>query len=132
MAQRLNPLPWLALLSLALLAGCDAAAGAAVAGVDGASVVVLGRALPDIATSAITGKDCSVVRLDRGQAYCAPREHLPGAPPFCTQTLGTVQCWANPEAFGLLPHDIADTPALTTDQKRNVAARWPKSLNLGD
>jgi hypothetical protein len=132
MARRLNPLPYIALLSLTLLAGCDAGASGVVAGVDAASVVVLGRALPDIGTSAITGKDCSVVRLDSGLAYCAPREHLPGAPPFCTQTLGSVQCWANPEAFGLLPHDIADSPALTADQKRNVAARWPKSLNLGD
>ncbi len=93
---------------------------------------MLGRGVVDVGTSAVTGKDCSIVRLDKGQSYCAPRERLPGAPPFCTQTLGSVQCWANPEAFGILPHDIADAPDLTPDQKRNVAARWPKSLNLED
>ncbi len=131
MAQRPTPLPWLALLSLTLLAGCETAAGVAV-GAEGASVAVLGRGVVDVGASAITGKDCSVVRLDRGQPYCAPREHLPDPPPFCTQTLGSVQCWSNPEAFGVLPHQVADAPELTPDQKRNVAARWPKSLNLSD
>ncbi len=131
MNARLTLLPWFALLPLLLLAGCGEAAGVA-AGVEAASVPVLGRGVVDVGVSAITGKDCSVVRLDSGKSYCAPREHQPDAPPFCTQTLGSVQCWANPEAFGVLPHDIADAPALTSDQKRNLAARWPKSLNLSD
>ncbi len=124
-------LPWLALLSLLLLAGCEAVAGVA-AGVETASVPVLGRGVVDAGVSAVTGKDCSVVRLDGGQSYCAPREHQPDSPPFCTQTLGSVQCWSNPEAFGVLPHGVADAPDLTPDQKRNIAARWPKSLNLSD
>ncbi len=131
MHARLTPPPLFALLPLLLLAGCDAAAGA-FAGAEAVSVPVLGRGVVDVGASAITGKDCSVVRLDRGQTYCAPREHPPGAPPFCTQTLGTVQCWANPEAFGTLPHEIADSPALTPDQQRNLASRRPKSLNLSD
>jgi hypothetical protein len=122
------------LLLLLLLLGLPACepAGLAVASAEGASVAVLGRGMVDIGVSAVTGKDCSIVRLDKGQTYCAPREHLPSAPPFCTQTLGTVQCWANPEVFGVEPHELADTPATTADQARNIAARWPKSLNLGD
>jgi hypothetical protein len=122
---------WFALLPLLLLAGCGEAVGVA-AGVEAATVPVLGRGVVDVGVSAITGKDCSVVRLDQGKTYCAPRDHMPDAPPFCTQTLGSVECWSNPEAFGVLPHQVADAPDLTPDQKRNVAARWPKSLNLAD
>jgi hypothetical protein len=119
------------LIVLLSLPACESAA-IAVAGADAASVTVLGRDMVDVGVSAVTGKDCSVVRLDKGQTYCAPREHLPGPPTFCSQTLGTVQCWANPEIFGNEPHELADTPSPTADQVRNVAARWPKSLNLGD
>ncbi|MEJ1979355.1 MAG: hypothetical protein WDN49_27915 [Acetobacteraceae bacterium] len=120
-----------ALLPLLLLAGCDAAAGA-FAGAEAVSVPVLGRGVVDVGASAITGKDCSVVRLDRGQTYCAPREHPPGAPPFCTQTLGTVQCWSNPEAFGALPprdRGFAGLDARAAAQSRLALA---ESLNLSD
>ncbi len=122
------------LLPLALLlglSGCEQAA-VAVGSLDVVGVTLMGRSAVDVGLSTVTGKDCSVVRLDKGQTYCAPREHLPGAPPFCTNTLGTVQCWANPEAFAVLPHQLADAPALNADQVRDVNARWPKSINLGD
>lgn len=118
------------LIGLALT-GCQTAA-LAVGAADVASVTVFGRDILDIGVSAVSGKDCSVVRLDKGLQYCAPREQLPPAPPFCTATLGTVQCWANPEAFGVLPHQLADAPALSSEQVRNVNARWPKSLNITD
>ena len=94
-----------ALLAVAPLAGC---AGAAVyGGVEGASVAVFGRGLLDIGVSAVTGRDCSIVRLDRQQPYCAPRDRLPDAPPFCTRTLGRVECWADPERFTTLPRQVA-------------------------
>ena len=121
----------LRLLPLALLlalTGCVAAE--ALVGVEAASVAVFGRDVVDIGVSAVTGRDCSVVRLDRRQDYCAPREHLPGPPPFCTRTLGTVQCWADPEHFASAPRPLADAPALTAEQVRQVEARWPKSLNV--
>lgn len=122
----------LLLLPTALLglAGCEPA-GIAVGAAEAASIPVFGRGMVDIGVSAVTGKDCSIVRLDEGTTYCAPREHLPAPPTFCSQTLGTVQCWANPEIFGLAPHELADTPPLTAEQTRNIADRWPKSLNIG-
>ena len=125
-ALRLPPL----LLLLGLSACGHAAEGVAAAELT--SVAVFGRGVLDLGVSAVTGKDCSIVRLDQGQTYCAPREHLPRPPEFCTNTLGTVQCWANPEGFATLPHQLADAPARTADQVRNINARWPKSLNLGD
>ena len=120
--------------SLALLAGplggCVAAA--ALGGAEAASVAVFGRDVVDIGVSAVTGRDCSIVHLDRRQDYCAPREQLSRAEPYCSKTLGTVQCWANPESFGVLPTKVGDTPGYTPDQVRQIAARWPKTLNLQD
>ena len=130
-----TPLRALATLaSLAVLAGplggCVAAA--AVAGVDVASVAVFGRDIVDIGVSAVTGRDCSIVHLDRQQDYCAPHEHVPLAEPFCTRTLADVQCWSNPESFVTLPRQIVDTPSLTAEQRRQITSRWPKTLNLDD
>ncbi len=118
----------LPILLLPGLAGC--VAGEAVVGVEAASVAVFGRDVIDIGVSAISGRDCSVVRLDRKQPYCAAREELPPPPPFCSRTLANVQCWADPEHFPSQPRQIADTPGLTVEQTEQVKARWPKSLNL--
>ena len=115
-------------LTASQLGGCVAAA--ALAGADAATVTVFGRDAVDIGVSAITGRDCSVVRLDRQQDYCAPREHIPLKDPFCSRTLGDVQCWSNPEAFTSLPHSITDTPAITAEQERQITSRWPKTLNI--
>ncbi len=112
------------------LGGCVAAA--AVAGADAATVAVFGRDVVDIGVSAATGRDCSVVHLDRRQDYCAPREHVPLAEPFCTRTLADVQCWSDPESFGSLPRQIVDTPSITPEQRRQITSRWPKTLNLTD
>ncbi len=111
------------LICLAGLGGCAEPFGALL-GADVASVAVFGRSLGDVAASGITGRDCSIVRLERGQTYCAPR-----APPvrdaYCTRTLATVDCWAAPPPGRQL---VADTPAPTLGQERYRVARWPKSL----
>ena len=122
----------LILLVLTGLSGCAGSGVEAFGAMEATSVAVFGRGVADLGVSAITGKDCSIVRLDKGQNYCAPKEHLPEAPPFCSATLGTVQCWANPEAFVVLPHQLADAPSLSAEQVKNVNARWPKSLNISD
>ena len=110
------------------LGGCVAAA--AVAGADAATVAVFGRDIVDIGVSAVTGRDCSVVRLDRRQDYCAPREHAPLAEPYCSRTLADVQCWSNPEDFTVLPRQIVDTPPITSEQRRQITSGWPKTLNI--
>ncbi len=115
---------------LAPLGGCVAAE--AVVGVEASSDMVFGRGIGDIGVSAVTGRDCSAVRLDKGLPYCAPRGKLPPPPPFCTKTIGTVTCWTDPEHFASQPHQIADTPPLTAEQSRLITARWPASLNIAD
>ena len=81
------------LLALTLtLAACSDPAGvtAALIAVEGTGVTVFGRGIVDVGVSAITGRDCSVVRLDRGQTYCEPRYLGPEEPTFCTRSLGEV------------------------------------------
>ena len=112
------------------LAGCAhwATPVGALAAVEVASVVVFGRGIADIGVSAITGRDCSIVRLDRGLTYCESLETAPALGPFCTRSLGVVDCWSNPEALPGLPREVADGPATTAAQERYRRAPWPKAL----
>jgi hypothetical protein len=117
-----------ALMLLLQVGGCIGVA--AVAGAEATSDMVFGRGIADIGVSAVTGRDCSTVRLDKGLPYCAPRDAGPVVMPYCTRTLGTVMCWKDPEKFVVLPPQVADTPSPTAEQAKLAAARWPKSLNV--
>ena len=116
-------------LLLAGLPACSPEPWAVLGAVDVVSIVVLGRSLGDVGVSAVTGRDCSVVRLDRGQTYCTPRNQPPPPEPFCTRSLGTVDCWANPEVLPGPQRFVADAPPPTEAQDRYRRARWPKALN---
>lgn len=90
------------------------------------SVMLIGRGLPDAAVSALTGRDCSAVRLDRGQGHCRPPEPLPAPPPYCTRSLGRVDCWRAPPLALPLPAGVADGRAiLTPAQEAHRTHRWP-------
>ncbi len=95
----------------------------------GLDVAIFHRTAPDLVYSAVTGRDCSLVRLDRGESYCRPVE-LPVPPqPYCTRSLGTVDCWAHPELMVNLPPEVAQGPrALTPEQNSARLARWPADL----
>jgi len=117
-------LPPLLMLPLLLLAGCEAAEG--VAAVTVGSVAVIGRTPVDAVVSLVTGKDCSAVRLDQGKTYCRPTEPQPDAPPYCTRSLGVVDCWKDPASLPDLPPEVADGPrALTPAQEANRTRTWP-------
>lgn len=123
-------------LLLALLFGISGCAHwatpvGALAAVEVASVVVFGRGIADIGVSAISGRDCSIVRLDRGLTYCAPPDAPIDAGPFCTHSLGVVDCWINPEALAMPQQRVSDGPAPTAAQEQYRHARWPKSLTAG-
>jgi hypothetical protein len=112
-----------------LLAGCDATAsslGLGAAAVNIGVVPVLHRDLFDVAYSAITGRDCSAVRLDRGQTYCRPLEPLPAPPVYCTRSLANVDCWSDPSAAPWFPPPVADGPRqLTPAQEADRTRTWP-------
>lgn len=99
----------------------------AAAGIELVSVTVFGRGVIDIGVSAVTGRDCSIVRLDKGQTYCAPPD-TPLHEQYCTRTLAVVDCWAAPQALEPRGPAVAETPAPTLAQTDYRAARWPKSL----
>lgn len=119
----------LPLLLLLPLAACGVAwttpVGAA-AGVSLVSVIVLHRTPFDLLWSLASGEDCSIVRLDQGLSYCKPREAEPPQRPYCTRTLGWVDCWSDPLAFINPPQQVADGPyKLTPAQEKNRTNRWP-------
>jgi hypothetical protein len=98
---------------------------AVLAGIDAASIAIFGRDVGDLAISTVTGRDCSIVRLDRRQSYCRPTEPPPGPQPFCTRSLARVDCWRNPEALHA-PHPVAEGPSeLTPAQEANRTRSWP-------
>jgi hypothetical protein len=109
-----------------LLAGCHPAMTPITAAALGeaASVTVFGRGSFDMMYSAVSGRDCSIVRLDRGDSYCKPTEKPPEPPPFCARTLGVADCYAWPEFLPDHPAPVADAPALTKEQLKNVNQRW--------
>ncbi len=111
-----------------LAAGCAplGVAAGAWAGVDAVvAVPVFGRGTADLVYSAVSGRDCSMVRLEQGRTYCRPREGPPDPQPFCTRSLGTVDCWADPALPPGRPAPVADTPAPTAEQRARRTARWP-------
>ena len=122
-----------ALLLMLCLTACSDPAGVttALVAAEAATVTVFGRGVADIGISAITGRDCSIVRLDKGQTYCAPRYLEPDEPAFCTRSLGVADCWADPANLPPGTRQIADTPPPTREQTGYRDARWPKSLTAG-
>jgi hypothetical protein len=111
-------------LLLLPLAGCFEPNGAFLAA-NAASVTVFGHAIPDLVYSAVTGKNCSVVRLDQGKTYCTPQEQPPVPPPYCTRSLANIDCWQNPAALPGPPPELADGPrTLTPEQEANRTKRF--------
>ena len=94
------------------------------------SVIVFQRSIPDLAVSALSGRDCSVVHFEQGKPYCTPQEPPPHPPPppptYCTHSLGVVDCWVNPQVLPGPPPEVADGPrTLTPAQEANRTHRWP-------
>ena len=111
-----------------LLSGCGLtpemwAGGGAALGIG--SIAVIGRTPIDAAVSLVTGRDCSVVRLEKHLSYCLAEELPPEEPPFCTRSLGRVDCWKDPAALPGTPVGVADGPSgLTTAQEKNRTKGW--------
>ena len=129
--MQMAQLPLIVLL-LTALSACGAAnvadfniAGAASL----AAVPVLGRTLPDAIVSTVTGRDCSLVRSEQGKSYCRPTDppwaEEVAAQPSCARSLGSVDCWSNPEAFTVRPQNIADAPMPTAEQEAYRTRSWP-------
>lgn len=120
-------LPLRGLLLLSLLAGCGAPGNTVALAANVAAVPIFGRTLPDLAFSAISGRDCSMVRVEQGKTWCRETEPPPETPVFCTRSLADVDCW---ESASQQPmprrRGVADGPTtLTAAQERHRTRPWP-------
>lgn len=125
MRRSVTLLALLCLLPL-LLPGCAGLAFWAAA--EGTSVMVFDRSVTDVVVSAVSGRDCSIVRLDRGESYCRPEEQAPARQPVCTRSLGAVDCWRAAPPHAWPPYrGVADGPGSqpTDEADANRARRWP-------
>jgi hypothetical protein len=117
------------LLALLPLAACgvsdNLAAAVGVAATVG-TVAVIQRTPVDAVYSLATGRDCSMVRLDQGKSYCRPVEPKPEPPPFCTRSLGSVDCWQDRDTMPGNTRGVAEGPAsLTAPQEADRVRTWP-------
>jgi hypothetical protein len=119
----------IALVAPLLLAGCgpdSPSVAIGIAAASAASIPVFHRTPVDMVVSAASGRDCSVVHLDRGERYCRPRERPPEQPVFCTRSLGVSDCWEDPSHLPNKPREVADGPrSLTSEQEADRKSRFP-------
>ena len=91
--------------ALGLLGGCAAAIGAG-------TVAVTDKTPIDHVYSLVTGKDCSMVRKERGLTYCVEDEKTPAVLVHCYPTLGEVTCYNQPDPFPGRQRKVGSEPAL--------------------
>ncbi|MEJ0019154.1 MAG: hypothetical protein WDN25_21905 [Acetobacteraceae bacterium] len=117
------------LMVLLLLAGCGGSPEQVMIGVAAlgiGSIAVIQRSPFDALYSTLSGRDCSIVRLDQGKSYCRPIEPPPETQPFCTRSLGVVDCWRDPASLPDHPREAGDGPrTLTPAQEADRIRTWP-------
>jgi hypothetical protein len=113
-------------LPLAACGWSDNLIATALVGATVGSVATIQRTPADAVYSWLTGRDCSLVRLDQGKTYCRPVEPPPQPPVYCTRSLGSVNCWLDPAGVPGNPRGVADGPAtLTAEQEADRVRTWP-------
>jgi hypothetical protein len=114
---------------LLLLAGCGATPDQVIPGValfGIGTIAVLQRSPFDALLSGVSGRDCSIVRLDQGKSYCRPVEPPPASPPYCTRSLGVVDCWFDPARLPDRAPEVSAGPrVLTPEQEADRIRGWP-------
>jgi hypothetical protein len=117
------------LLVALLLAGCGLTPEQALTGAgSGAigSITILQRSPFDAVYSMASGRDCSIVRLEENKTYCKPVEPPPEQQPYCTRSLGVVDCWADPAKLPNRAPQVGDIPhGLTPEQEADRVKGWP-------
>ena len=113
MCPNLARVSLIAILSSALLAGCDSTGALVVAGASIVSIVNTEKTLTDHAVSFITDEDCSLMHSANGEPYCQDPEEaarkeaqvaadrkaeaLLTDPTYCYRTLGAISCYREPD-----------------------------------
>ena len=115
-----------ALILCLLLTACGEPASLLAAATNIAVVPIFGRTLPDMVYSAAAGRDCSMVRVEQGKTWCREAGAEPKPQPFCTRSLGTVDCWISEAAQPSPPRrGVADgARPLSPTQERDRTQGW--------
>jgi len=107
------------LLLFLALPGCEAVVPIAAA--NGVSLMLTGRAVPDLVYSGLSGRDCSVAYLDAGERFCRA-EPVAVEQPRCTRSLGSVDCWTGPVPGNPPPREVGQAAPGAPVQP------WPERL----
>ncbi|MBC8158502.1 MAG: hypothetical protein H8E94_04135 [Alphaproteobacteria bacterium] len=78
-----------------LVAGCGSVPPFAM--LDGAVVIGSDKTMADHVVSLASGKDCSLVRKERGMTYCKEDEVTPRPEVYCYRELAKVTCYDKPD-----------------------------------
>ncbi len=82
----------MAMAGLLLLGACTGYGAA-----EGISIMSTKKSLSDHVVSIYSGKDCSTLRIERGDTYCVEDEVEPKVLVYCYRTLGRVTCYDRPD-----------------------------------
>jgi hypothetical protein len=63
------------------------------------SIVTTDKMMEDHVISALAGKNCSTVRVGRGEPYCEEDEVMPQVRVHCYRNLGGVTCYDRPDPY---------------------------------
>jgi len=115
------------LAGLLALSGCGTEGNVVGMAANVAAVPLFGRTVPDVVISAMGGKDCSMVRVEKGQSYCRHEEPPPAPPVFCARSLANVDCYVSAETQPLpVRVGVADGPKVLTPEQEAYRTRgWP-------
>lgn len=80
------------IIPLMLLNACSSIGAA-----EFATTAATGKPLSDHVFSAVSGKNCSTIRKNTGQNYCAEDDIPPPPNLYCYRTIGNVTCYEKPD-----------------------------------
>lgn len=89
-------------LAVVALAGCGGAEPGFLALSAATSTVINSDKLPtDFIADAVTGLDCNSIRqsMDKGPLCRAPEQRVIERPVYCYRTLGTINCYDQPDPY---------------------------------
>ncbi len=79
--------------------------------VDVLTVMGTDKTVVDHIVSLSSGKNCSLIRLEKGQYYCEEDEPKVQQNIYCYNTLGSVTCYTKPDPFDGRQHKVGENNA---------------------
>jgi len=117
----MNPVQGMvAIMGVAVLAGCTPLAATAVVPLGTAEAVSMTgtkKTLVDHAVSNAVGEDCSLVTLSTTGTYCQPRIVVKRPPAYCYRALGGVDCQTTPDPYRNGGAPLASPPPVIVTER---------------